>query len=361
MANKDLYEILGISKTADDKEIKSAYRKLALQYHPDKHKGDASAEEKFKEINQAYSVLSDKKKRQQYDTFGSADGQGGFPGAGGFGGFDFNDAGGFADIFESFFGGGMRGGSRSSSKKSVNKRGNDIEAHIDLSFEEAIFGVEKDLLITKATKCENCDGSGAEKGSKIIDCKECNGTGEINSIKNTILGQMRSTRACDYCNGEGKMPEQRCKVCHGTSRVRKSEKISVKVPAGVDDGSVVRVTGKGESGIKGGPAGDLYLNIRVKESKIFYREGTSIFSEVEIPIYQAVLGAEINVQTLYGDTKIKIPAGTQESTTFKLSGKGAPRIDNGKKGDQYVKLHINIPTKLSRKEKQIFEELAKES
>ncbi len=365
MANKDLYEILGVSKTADEKEIKSAYRKLALQWHPDKHKGDASAEEKFKEINEAYGVLSDKKKRQQYDTFGSAGGPQGFPGGGGFGGFggfDFNDAGGFADIFESFFGGSMRGGqARTSQKRSSKQRGNDIESEIEISFEEAVFGVEKELLITKAAKCDNCDGTGAEKGSKIVDCKECHGTGEVTTIKNTILGQMKSTRICDFCGGEGKIPEQRCKVCHGTSRIRKSEKINVKIPGGVDNGSVVRVSQKGEAGIKGGEAGDLYLNIRVKPSKEFYREGTSIYTELEIPIVKAVLGTEAEINTLYGKTKIKIPAGTQEATVFKLKEKGAPRLDNGKKGDHFVKIKVIVPTKLSRKERQIFEELAKES
>ncbi len=361
MANKDLYEILGVSKTANDAEIKSAYRKLALKWHPDKHKGDKQAEEKFKEINEAYSVLSDKQKRQQYDTFGSTGGPQGFSGAGGFSGFDFGDAGGFADIFESFFGGGMRGSSRSSSQKQVNKRGNDIESDIVLDFEEAVFGVEKDLLITKASKCENCDGTGAEKGSKIVDCKECDGKGEVTTIKNTILGQMRSSRTCNYCNGEGKMPENRCRVCHGTSRVRKSEKISVKVPAGVDNGSVIRVSQKGEAGIKGGPSGDLYLNITVKPSKEFYREGTSIYSEYELPIAFAVLGTQIEVNTLYGKTKIKIPSATQEGTIFKLSGKGVSRIDNGKKGDHFVKIRVKIPKKLSKKEKQLFEELAKES
>jgi molecular chaperone DnaJ len=364
MANKDLYEILGVSKTADEKEIKSAYRKLALQWHPDKHKGDASAEEKFKEINEAYSVLSDKKKRQQYDTFGSAGSPQGFPGGGGFGGFsgfDFNDAGGFADIFESFFGGSMRGQGRSGGKKNARQRGNDIESELEISFEEAVFGVEKELLITKAAKCENCDGTGAEKGSKITDCKECNGTGEVTTIKNTILGQMRSTRTCDACGGEGKIPEQRCGVCHGTSRTRQSEKIHVKIPAGVDNGSVVRISGKGEAGVKGGQSGDLYLTIHVKPSKEFYREGTSIFSELSLPIVQAVLGTEVEIGTLYGTTKIKIPAGTQEGTIFKLKEKGVPRIDNGKKGDHFVKVKVKIPTKLSRKEKQLFEELAKES
>lgn len=363
MAKKDFYETLGVSKTADDKEIKSAYRKAALEWHPDKHKGDKTAEEKFKEINEAYSVLSDKKKRQQYDTFGDTSGASGFPGGfSGFSGFDFNDAGGFADIFESFFGGGMRGGQgRTTTKRNSRQRGDDIESAIEISFEEAVFGVEKELLITKATKCDNCDGTGAEKGSKIVDCKECNGSGEVVTIKNTILGQMKSTRICDACAGEGKIPEQRCKVCHGTSRIRKSEKINVKIPAGVDNGSVVRVSGKGESGIKGGPSGDLYLNIRVKPSKEFFREGTSIYSELEIPIAYAVLGTESEINTLYGKTKIKIPAGTQEATVFKLKEKGVPRIDTGKKGDHFVKIKVKIPTKLSRKERQLFEELAKES
>lgn len=370
---KDLYEVLEIKKDATDGEIKSAYRKAALKWHPDKHKGDKDAEEKFKEINNAYEVLSDKQKRQQYDTFGSAGGPGGFGGGGqgfggfggggqGFGGFDFSGgSSGFADIFESFFTGGAQGGGRSGQRKRTNVRGSDIETNIKITFEEAVFGVEKELEITKADKCEHCDGKGSEPGTKIVECKDCNGRGEVKSVRNTILGQIATTRVCDTCEGEGKIPEKKCGVCHGTTRVRKTERVKVKIPAGVDHGSTIRLSGKGEAGIKGGAYGDLYLVLLVSENKKFERSGLNIHSKLKIHLVQAVLGDEIEVETIHGMKKIKIPAGTEDGKVFKLSGSGIEAIGGGKKGDHLVKVKLEIPKKLSKREKELYSEIAKES
>lgn len=371
MAEKNLYEILGVPKTATDAEIKSAYRKAALKSHPDKHKGDKDAEQKFKEINVAYEVLSDKQKRQQYDTFGSAGPRGGFGGgAGQAGGFDFNGmnfdfggngAAGFADIFESFFGGGMSGGGRSKrSKKTGPIRGNDIEAHISISFDDAVFGAEKELEITKSDVCNHCSGKGAEPGSSIVTCKACNGTGEIRSVRNTILGQMATSNICDECNGEGKRPEKLCTVCHGTTRVRVKERVKVKIPAGVDNGSTLKLSGKGEGGIKNGPSGDLYILLIVEQSKKFIRDGLDIHGEKEIHLIQAVLGDEVSVETIHGEKTIKVPAGTSDSKVFKISGEGVKKA-SGQSGDHYVKIKIKIPDKLSKKERELYIALATEA
>lgn len=361
MAN-DLYEILGIKKDANDADIKSAYRKLALKWHPDKHKGDKEAEKKFKEINMAYEVLSDKKKRQQYDTFGSTGGARGFPGGqGGFQGFDFSGfsdgSAGFADIFETFFGGG---GSRSRAKKSGPMRGNDIEAGIKISFEEAVFGCEKELEITKSDNCANCRGTGAEPNSRIISCKRCNGAGELRSMRNTILGQISTSKMCDACNGEGRVPEKYCSACNGATRVRIKERVKVKIPAGVDNGSTIRLSGKGEGGIKGGPHGDMYINLAVAPSKKFIRDGFDIHGTTEIHLLQAVLGAEINIETIDGVEKIKIPAGIQYGKVFRISGKGVPHIKGGGRGDHFSKIDVKIPEKLSRKEKDLYAQIAEE-
>jgi molecular chaperone DnaJ len=367
--DKNLYDVLGIKKDATETEIKSAYRNLAKQWHPDKNKGNKEAETKFKEINLAYEVLSDKKKRQQYDAFGSAGGRSGLPGGGaqGFNGFDFNFSGfsdgasGFADIFETFFGASGGGGSRSSSKRGGPMRGNDIEAQITVTFEEAVFGCEKELEITKPDKCEHCNGKGAEPGSSIVTCKTCNGTGEIRSVRNTILGQMATSHVCSECNGEGRVPEKKCKVCHGTTRTRVKERVKVKIPAGVDEGSTIRLSSKGEGGVNGGQSGDLYINLDVKPSKEFVRSGNDIHSELHIHMLQAVLGAEISVSTIDGKSKIKIPAGTEEGKVFKLSEKGVTNLRTGKRGDHLVKIRLDVPNKLSKKEKDLYMELANES
>jgi len=364
MADKDLYEVLGLKKDASDSEIKASYRKLALKWHPDKHKGEEGAETKFKEINLAYEVLSDDKKRQQYDTFGKAGGPGG--GGAGFnpGDFDFSGfsggSGGFADIFESFFG-GSGGGGRSSARRGGPMRGGDIEANIKIEFSEAVFGVEKELEITKPDVCKHCEGKGAEPGSNIISCKTCGGSGEVRTVRNTILGQMATSHACEECMGEGRVPEKRCTTCHGTTRERRKERVKVKIPAGVDNGSTIRLGGKGEGGVKGGSPGDLYINLYVEASTEFVRNGNEIHSEADIHLVQAVMGSEIEVKTIDGKSKIKVPPGTQDGQVFKLSGKGVQKLRSSSRGDHLVKIRINIPKKLSKKEKELYGELAKEA
>jgi molecular chaperone DnaJ len=362
---KDYYSTLGISKGASDQEIKKAYRKMALQYHPDKNKGNKESESKFKEVNEAYEVLSDKQKRTNYDQFGAAEpGAQGFSGFGSQGfsgqGFDFSSfsgSGGFADIFESFFGGPTAQGG----KKRGPKPGEDIEFQLSLSFEEAVFGVEKELMITKSMTCDNCQGSGAEPGSKSVTCPECRGTGEIRAVRQTIFGQMATSRACPNCYGEGRVHEKTCSVCHGATRVRKSEKIKVKIPAGVDNDSTVRLAGRGQSGVFGGPAGDLYVHIRVQPSKKFVRNNYDIHSEAHIHLLQAILGDTIEVETLKGPVGLKIPAGTQSGKIFKLKDFGIEKLRGSGTGDHYVKVIVDIPLKITRKEKELYVQLAKEA
>lgn len=366
---KDLYEVLGVAKTATDTEIKKAYRKLAQEHHPDKHKGDKEIEQKFKEINNAYEVLSDKQKRQNYDQFGSADfggssgGGAGFGGAQDFGGgFDFSSfqgggAGGFADIFESFFG----GQTRQSGKKRGPRQGNDIEFRMDLDFKEAAFGVEKELIVTKPASCKHCNATGAEPGSKSVTCKTCNGAGEVRQVRQTLFGQMATSRPCPECEGEGRVHEKKCTVCGGATRIKREEKIKVKIPAGVDNDSTIRLSGKGEAGVYGGPAGDLYVHIRVAPSKKFARNGYDVHSEVHIHNLQAILGDEINIETIHEQIKLKIPSGTQSGKIFRLKEYGIEKLRGTGKGDHYVKIIVDIPTKLSRKEKDLYLQLAKET
>ncbi|MFA6917851.1 MAG: molecular chaperone DnaJ [Candidatus Gracilibacteria bacterium] len=370
---KDLYETLGVKKDASESEIKAAYRKLALQWHPDKHHGEKDVEQKFKEINMAYEVLSDKKKRQQYDTFGSSGGRGGFGGGGGQGGgfngfdgagFDFSGFSGgasnFADIFETFFNGGGSS-NRGRKKKTGAMRGNDIEASIKISFEEAVFGCEKELEITKPDVCKNCKGNGVEPGSSIITCPNCRGTGEIRAVRNTILGQITTSSTCDECGGEGKVPEKKCTSCHGTTRTRTKENVKVRIPAGVDNGSTIRLSGKGEGGVKNGTSGDLYITLQVTPHKKFIRDGYDIHSEVEIHLVQAVLGAEIEVETIHGKERIVVPSGTEDGKVFRLKGKGVTKIGADVKGDHLVKIRIKIPSKISKTEKELYLKLAEEA
>lgn len=375
---KDLYEILGIPKTASDKEIKAAYRRLALKYHPDKNKSDKEAETKFKEINMAYEVLSDDQKRKQYDQFGAVPGGpggggqwggAGFGGAQGFhwdvnqsGGFPFGESmSGFADIFESFFGGG--GGRKKAKKQQGSVSGNDIEVVLSLTFEEAAFGTAKELEVTKPFNCDHCDGKGAEPGTPIVSCKSCSGTGEIRSVKNTILGQMVTSRTCGECDGLGKVPEKKCTKCHGTTRVRGKKHVTIKIPAGVDEGTTIRIAGEGEAGVFGGPYGDLYVHVQIKKSEKFSRNDIHIYSNHEINVVTAVLGGEIPIETIHGQATLKIPAGTQTETVFKLSGKGIHREAGASSrggasiGDHFVRIHVKIPEKLSRKEKELYEQL----
>lgn len=358
---KDFYEILGVNRSASEDEIKRAYRKLAQKYHPDRNKGDKAAETRFKGINAAYEVLSDKKKRQTYDQFGESafTGGGGESSQGGFsGGFDFGGFSGFGesftDIFESFFGGA--GGHA----QARNAPGEDRETSIKISFEEAAFGAEKEIKITRIGECEICKGQGAAPGSKIIACPTCSGAGEIRVVRNTVLGQVATRRVCEACSGAGKIPEKPCGTCHGVGRIRLTEKLRVKIPGGIGAGSSIRIAGKGDSGMRGGGTGDLFLHIEVQPHKLFQRKGYDVFSEQEIYLIQAVLGDLISVNTIYGPVKMRIPAGTVSGKVFRLSEYGVPKLKDDSKGDHLVSILIKIPEKLSKKEHELYQELAKE-
>jgi len=343
MANKNFYDILGIAKGASDDEIKKAYRKLAMQYHPDRNQGDKEAEEKFKDINEAYQVLSDPQKKAQYDQFGTTD----FSGAGGAGGFDFSGMGGFEDIFDSFF-----GGFSSQRRRNGPERGADLEYTISLSFEEAVFGIEKEISISKNENCETCNGTGAKPGTSTKTCDKCNGTGQVKYQRSTPLGSFVTTSTCDKCGGRGNVIDNPCTSCHGKGTVRKNKKIKIKVPAGVDTGNVLPLRGQGEPGKNGGPSGDLYVNIRVAPHQVFSRKGFDISIEEHISFGKAALGTEIRVPTIDGDVKYKIPEGTQPGTIFRLKGKGVPKVNGHGRGDQYVKLIVDVPKNLDDKQRE---------
>lgn len=347
MAKKDYYEILGLQKGANDDEIKKAFRKLALQYHPDRNAGDKEAEEKFKEINEAYQVLSDPQKRSQYDQFGTADfNGGGFEG----GGFDFSDFGGFGDIFDSFFGGGFSGSSRK--RRNGPERGADIEYTVSLTFNEAVFGVEKEININRSEKCEHCEGTGAKPGSHPKTCDKCGGTGQIKIQRNTPLGNFVSMSTCDKCGGKGTIISDPCSFCSGSGRTRKQRKIKVNIPAGVDTGNVLPLRGQGEHGINGGPSGDLYINIKVAPHSVFKRKDFDIYIDTHISFAKAAMGTEIKVPTIDGDVKYEIPAGTQPGTVFRLKGKGVPRVNSYGRGDQYVNVVVDIPKSINQKQRE---------
>ena len=358
MSKRDYYEVLGVSKTATQDELKKAYRKLARKYHPDLNKDNAEAAEKFKECNEAYSVLSDEQKRAQYDQFGHAAFEnggmgGGFGGAGGFGGFGGS---GMEDIFDMFFGGqGGRGGSRA---KAGPQRGADLRFDLEISFEEAAFGMEKEINLYRDEVCDHCHGEGAEPGSKVETCPECNGSGYVRFTQNTMFGQMVNERPCSRCKGEGKIISEPCRECHGKGTVKRNKKLKVKIPAGVDNGSRLRVSGEGEAGAKGGPSGDLYVYLYVKPHKFFERDGTTVLCEVPINIVQATLGADIKVPTLDGQVTMKIPEGTQPGKVMRIKGKGIPSLRNGSRGDQLVRIKVVVPTKLSDKQKDALRKFA---
>ncbi len=360
------YDILGISKSASAEEIKRAYRKKAHEHHPDKDSGNA---EKFKEINEAYQVLSDSAKRQQYDQYGqtfdqaarNGGGYQGAPGAGaGFGGNPFGGDFGqgvefdLGDIFGDIFGGRQERGQR------VN-HGVDLEMGITIEFEEAVFGVEKNLTLEKQDVCKTCSGSGAEPGTKIVTCPKCHGQGQIRTQRRTIFGNIASATTCDRCNGMGKIPESPCHTCNGSGVLRQEKTIMVKIPAGIDDGQRIRVTGEGEAGYRGSRPGDLYLAVKVRAHREFTRDGMNLLKELPISFTQAALGAKPIVKTLDGDIELKIPAGTQSGTVLRASGKGVPNINNPKsRGDLLITARVVIPKKLSKKEKGLLKQLAEE-
>lgn len=359
MSKRDYYEVLGVSKTATQDELKKAYRKLARKYHPDLNKDNPEAAEKFKECNEAYSVLSDEQKRAQYDQFGPEafenGGMGGGPGAGGFGGFGGFGGSGMEDIFDMFFGGQGRGGR---SNNAGPQRGADLRFDMEITFEEAAFGVEKEISLKRAERCEHCHGEGAEPGSKVETCPECHGSGYVRFTQNTMFGQMVNERPCSRCHGEGKIISNPCKECGGSGTVKKTKKLKVKIPAGVDNGSRLRVGGEGEAGLKGGPSGDLYVYLYVKPHKFFERDGTTVLCEVPINIVQATLGAEIKVPTLDGQVTMKVPEGTQPGKVMRLKGKGIPSLRGGGRGDQLVRMKVVVPTKLNDKQKDALQKFA---
>ena len=353
MAKRDYYEVLGVSKTATDDEIKKAYRSLAKKYHPDVCK-EPDAEAKFKEVQEAYEVLSDSTKRQQYDQFGH---EGPMGGQGGFGGFDFGGGGfgGFEDIFSSFFGGG---GSRQRSQNGP-QRGRNLKTTITLSFEEAAFGVEKEITLNKLETCKDCSGTGAMSGKDIETCPKCHGRGRVVVEQNSIFGRIQTETTCPHCNGKGKTIKNKCTTCHGEGRIRTTSKLKVKIPSGVEDEQTLTVSGKGEAGPNGGPNGDLYIYINVKEHDLFERNGVHLYCEMPITFSQAALGADIEVPTLEGKAILKVPSGTQTGTKFRMVGKGIKNARTGETGNLYVIVKLVTPTKLSSEQKEIFKKLSK--
>lgn len=361
MAEKqDYYEVLGISKGATEAEIKKAFRKKAMEYHPDKNPGDAAAEEKFKAVNEAYTILSDPDKKNKYDRFGHAgvDPNAGFGGAGGgFGGF--GGAGGFEDIFDIF--GGMFGGRGFSSQRRTGPmKGRDLQKGMTITFEEAAKGTKKEFKINKNVDCSACHGTGASPGTSKTACPACGGTGEVHTVQRTPFGQFQSVSPCENCNGTGQINENPCKECSGTGKVRKDVTISVTIPAGVDNDSVITIKGQGEPGVNGGPAGDLFIVLSVKPHTLFKRTGQDLHLEIPITFEQAALGDQIIVPSMEGKLTYKVPAGTQPGTVFRLKGKGLPSPRGSSKGDLYVKVILEIPTKLSAKQRKAIEDLSKE-
>ncbi len=354
-SKRDYYEVLEVGREASDTDIKKAYRKLAKQYHPDVNPGDKNAEAKFKEINEAYEVLSDQQKRSRYDQYGHAGvDPNSFGGAGaGFGDFDF---GGIGDIFESFFGGSGFG--RSSRSRSGPQKGADLKYTIQLTFEESAFGVEKEITIHRHENCDSCSGTGAKPGTSPVTCKQCNGTGQIQYKQSTPFGQFVNVKACDACRGEGKIITDPCPVCNGKGKVKKSIKRKIDIPAGIDDGQTISIRGEGEPGSKGGPAGDVYITVSVKPHAIFKRQGNDVVCEMPITFVQAALGAELEVPTLDGKVKYSIPEGTQTGSIFRLKSKGIPYLRGNGRGDQYVKVEIDVPKKLNEKQKEMLRNFA---
>lgn len=367
MAGKDYYKILGVDKNIDAKDLKKAFYKKAHTCHPDKAKDDAQRKEhevKFKELNEAYQILSDPQKRQQYDQFGSdafdgtgnmggggfnwqnMGGQGGFPG-----GMDF-DFGNIGDIFGDIFGGGMGGGRSRRSRK-----GADLQMQIEITFEEAVHGAEKEIAFRRRKVCSHCKGEGNEPGSKIKTCSTCKGSGKVIGVQNTIFGQVQTTQACSACNGKGKTFDQSCSVCNASGKETVEEKITIKIPAGISQGEMIRMADRGEVSEIGNNYGDLYLIVNIKPHKDFVRKGDDVYSVKEITFAQAVMGDKIKVETIDGEVKLKVPAGTHSGEKFRLKGKGVPHLKGIGKGDHYVEVKIKVPQKLDKKQKKLLEDL----
>ncbi|MFC1598025.1 molecular chaperone DnaJ [Patescibacteria group bacterium] len=368
--SKDYYNILGVDKGASQEEVKKAYRKLAHEHHPDKEHGN---EDKFKEVNEAYQVLGNEQKRKSYDQFGTADfGGGAGPGAGP-GGMNWEDImrqGGFAggggtaqgvefdlgDIFSEFFRGGARGGRGG---RRQQQKGQDIQIDMDLKFEEASFGAKKEVSLLRDVKCEHCKGNTAEPGTPIKDCTTCSGSGVVEQLQRSILGAIRTQTPCQDCEGQGKIPEKKCSKCSGNGVQKKDSAIEIDIPAGIDDGQTIRIASQGEAGPKGAPAGDLFVNVHVREHQGWQREGNDVISEHEVPYSTLVLGGKINVDTLDGEVVVKIPAGTESGKALRLRGKGVQRLQGSGRGEHIVKVHVDVGKRMSSKKKKLLKELAK--
>ena len=358
MAEKrDFYEVLGISKGASDEDIKKAYRKMAKKYHPDLNKGDAQAEQMFKDVNEAYSILSDPQKKSRYDQFGHAGvdpsygGGSGGSGFGGFGGMDFD----VSDIFSSFFGGGFGGGA---SRRNAPIQGEDREVRINLTFEEAVFGCSKDIKFNRIEKCDDCGGTGAAKGTSPETCSACSGTGQVRVQQRTPFGVMQTQRPCDKCSGKGKTIKTPCSKCSGSGYVRKQKNFNVNIPAGIDNGQSITLRGQGDAGRNGGPNGDLYVTVTVAKHDIFSRDRTNIYFEAPITFAEAALGAKINIPTLEGTEEYIIPEGTQPGTVFTLKNRGITEVHGSKRGTLSFRVNVEVPKNLSDKQKEMLREFA---
>ena len=369
-AKRDYYEVLGVDKNATEEEIKKAYRKLAKKYHPDANPNNKEeAEAKFKEVNEAYENLSDPQKRKMYDQFGANGpqgfGQGGFGGQGGYysyngSGFDgFGDFGDLGDIFSSFFGGGF-GGRNSSARRNGPSKGADLNVRMEITFEQAFMGVEKEIVITRDEECTVCHGTGAKPGTSPIKCPTCHGTGQVTQVQNTILGQMQTTRTCSACHGTGEIINEPCENCRGKGTVRKQPKIKVKIPAGIDDNQTVVLRGEGEPGKKGGPKGDLYITVKVKNHSVFTRKGNNVLCDIPITMTQAALGAELEIPMVDGSKeKYRIPEGTQTGTKFTIRNKGFKSINSNSVGEFIFTVVVQTPKRLSREQRDLLVQLAK--
>ncbi len=348
----DFYETLGVARDADEAEIKRAYRSLARKHHPDVAEDKANAENVFKEINEAYEVLSDPQKRQNYDRFGSAGGPQEY--AGGFGGGSET----FGDIFDMFFGAARGGAGGGQARRSGPARGSDLRYDLEITLEDAFAGTQRDIKYNHLASCQTCKGAGAEPGTLVTSCDRCQGTGVMRQVRQTPLGQFVTQAACTKCGGEGQVIPTPCSTCHGRGRVEQEKSLTIKVPAGVDTGSRIRITGSGEAGMRGGPSGDLYIYLSVQPHERFRRDGMDVAIDVPVSFPQAAMGAELEVPSLDGPIPMTLHAGTQSGSTYRLRGRGMPSVRGVQRGDMLVNVHVVVPTKLSRKERDILEEFA---